>query len=386
MTVTSAHGSPTQVSQWVNAGSSFTVSVTNPDVVDAGHHWNLTGLTLDAVPQTLSNSVTLTNVQAAHAVVFSWTEQFYVTVTQGANGLIAPGTTTVNYGGSQTFTITPNTGYHIASLTVDGSAVTVASSYTFSNVQATHTITATFAINTYTISPITVTNTFTISASAGANGTISPTGSVSVNYGDNQSFTITASGGYHIANVIVDNVPQGAVSSYNFTNVTASHTITASFGINTNTTTTVIGIVSNTTIIPITQEGNIAVQQFLTNVTITPHPSNITTTVAFTVTGPSGTLGFSNMTLPKTSIPYGTTPLVYINGTLAPDQGYTQDSINYYVWYTIHFSTHEVLIVFTTASSSSLPLEAIYGIAVAVAIVAIVAVVLVLRKSKKGKS
>ena len=60
--------------------------------------------------------------------------------------MIAPGTSTVNYGGSQTFTITPNTGYSIASLTVDGSAVAVASSYTFSNVQATHTITATFAL------------------------------------------------------------------------------------------------------------------------------------------------------------------------------------------------------------------------------------------------
>ena len=76
-----------------------------------------------------------------------------ITVAQGANGVITPGTTSVNYGGSQTFTITPNTGYSIASLTVDGSAVAVASSYTFSNVVAAHTITATFTINTYTITP-----------------------------------------------------------------------------------------------------------------------------------------------------------------------------------------------------------------------------------------
>ena len=69
-----------------------------------------------------------------------------ITVTQNANGQITPVTTTVNYGADQSFTITPNTGYYIASLTVDGSPVAVASSYSFSNVQASHTITATFAL------------------------------------------------------------------------------------------------------------------------------------------------------------------------------------------------------------------------------------------------
>jgi len=79
---------------------------------------------------------------------------FTITVTQGANGIISPGTTTVNYGGSQTFTITPSTGYSIVSLTVDGSTVAAASSYTFSNVTASHTFTATFALTpTQTPSP-----------------------------------------------------------------------------------------------------------------------------------------------------------------------------------------------------------------------------------------
>ena len=53
---------------------------------------------------------------------------YTITVTQTANGVIAPGTTTVNYGATQSFTITPNTGYYIACLTVDGSSVAVASS------------------------------------------------------------------------------------------------------------------------------------------------------------------------------------------------------------------------------------------------------------------
>jgi hypothetical protein len=92
------------------------------------------------------------------------------------------------------------------------------------------------------------------------------------------------------------------------------------------------------------------------------------------------------VTIPKSAVPYGTTPTIYIDNQPAQNQGYTQDSNNYYAWYTTHFSTHQISIVFTTASSSSLPQEVIYGIAAAVAIVAIGAVALVLRKSKKGKS
>ncbi len=75
----------------------------------------------------------------------------------------------------------------------------------------------------------TITQTFTITASPGAGGTISPSGSVSVNYGASQSFTITPNAGYVLADVLVDGVSVGAVTSYTFTNVTANHTITASF-------------------------------------------------------------------------------------------------------------------------------------------------------------
>ena len=124
----------------------------------------------------------------------------------------------------------------------------------------------------------------------------------------------------------------------------------------------------------------------MSNVTIATDQSAASTTVSFTVTGKSGTTGFSNVTIPKSAVPYGTTPTIYIDNQPAQDQGYTQDANNYYAWYTTHFSTHQVSIVFTTTSSSSLPQEAIYGVAVAVAVVVIVAVVLMLRKRGKGKS
>lgn len=70
---------------------------------------------------------------------------YAITATAGANGSISPsGTVKVASGGSQTFTITPATGYEIDTLKVDGSAVSSATSYTFSNVDKAHTIEAIF--------------------------------------------------------------------------------------------------------------------------------------------------------------------------------------------------------------------------------------------------
>ena len=63
-------------------------------------------------------------------------------------GSITPsGAQSVNYGSSITFTIGANTGYHINDVKVDGVSKGVISSYTFTNVVANHTITASFAID-----------------------------------------------------------------------------------------------------------------------------------------------------------------------------------------------------------------------------------------------
>lgn len=70
---------------------------------------------------------------------------------------------------------------------------------------------------------------FTIEASAGENGSISPSGSVAVVKDTDQTFTITPNSGYHIADVKVDGVSVGAVDTYTFHDVTANHTISATF-------------------------------------------------------------------------------------------------------------------------------------------------------------
>ncbi len=93
--------------------------------------------------------------------------QFNIHSTSDGNGSISPlGDNNVDYGDSEAYTFTPNTGYHIADVKIDGvsnpQAVT-ARSYTFNNVTGNHTIEVSFAMNTYTVTP-----------SAGANGSISP--------------------------------------------------------------------------------------------------------------------------------------------------------------------------------------------------------------------
>lgn len=140
------------------------------------------------------------------------------------SGTITPsGAVSVIDGGSQTFTITPNVGYHVVDVMKDGVSQGAVSSLTLQSVKADASITATFAINTYTV---------TMNA---INGTIA--GTATVIHGDTASYTITPAAGYHIADVAVDGVSQGAVTTITLSAVTANKVISATFAINTYTIT-----------------------------------------------------------------------------------------------------------------------------------------------------
>ena len=245
-----------------------------------------------------------------------------ITATAGANGSISPsGKVEVVEGADQAFSITANEGYEIESLKVDGAVVSTATSYTFTNVRAAHTIEATFkqkntvekpsigkqpqnvsvkageqatftvaATGTdlkyqwqidrndgkgfadiagadrasYTTSAVdkncngykyqcvisnsagsvtTGTATLTviedvtppavtkhiITATAGANGSISPSGKVEVVEGADQTFSIKAKDGYEIASLKVDGKTVNTAASYTFKNVTAARTIEVTF-------------------------------------------------------------------------------------------------------------------------------------------------------------
>jgi len=143
----------------------------------------------------------------------------FIQASAGVGGSISPaGDMVLSSGADQPFTITAYAGYHISDVKVDDSSIGVMGNYTFTNVTSYHTIAASFAVNTCTIT-----------ATAGTGGAISPSGAVPVTYGGNQTFTITANPFYRIYDVKVDGGSVGVGSSYPFSNVTIDHTIAATF-------------------------------------------------------------------------------------------------------------------------------------------------------------
>lgn len=92
------------------------------------------------------------------------------TITSSATegGTISPlGETSVTEGTSQTYTITPDEGYIISDVLVDGESVGAISSYTFTDIQDNHTIAALFTQETQAPAPATSTTRYTITATAG---------------------------------------------------------------------------------------------------------------------------------------------------------------------------------------------------------------------------
>ncbi len=148
------------------------------------------------------------------------------------------------------------------------------------------------------------------------------------------------------------------------------------------TATTVQTTKNDETNIVLILTGNITASQ-VTDTVITTNQSAAKTIISFTVTGQSGNTGFSNITIAKSNVPYGTTPTIYVDGLVAQHQSFTQDSGYYYVWYTTHFSTHQISIVFFTHSQNlQFPLWAI-GLLFVLAIPIIAFVVVLVRQGKK---
>jgi Tfp pilus tip-associated adhesin PilY1 len=145
------------------------------------------------------------------------------TITLDGSSTALSGSVTVADGESPQFDITPNSGYGISDVTVDGVSQGAVSTYTFSGVTADHTITASFV------------RQYTITASAGTGGAISPSASQTVSAGSSATYTITPNSGYVISDVTVNGTSVGAVSSYTFTAISQNSTITASFAVSSTT-------------------------------------------------------------------------------------------------------------------------------------------------------
>jgi len=188
--------------------------------IKANEGYFIQSVKIDNVDKGKLETYTFERVTTNHTITVTFApKELAISASAGTGGSISPnGTVKVKYGEDKTFTIKPNTGYEIKSVTVDGTNKGKISSFTFNDVKEAHSISATF-----------VKKQFNITASAGAGGKISPSGTATVSYGDDKTYTITPNTGYEIKSVTVDGVNKGMISSYTFNDINAAHTISATF-------------------------------------------------------------------------------------------------------------------------------------------------------------
>ena len=161
-----------------------------------------------------SGTYTFTNVLANHTIAVTFTQgTTTITSSAGANGSISPnGTQTVAIGGSQVYAITPNPGYHVLDVLVDNASVGAVTTYTFTNVQVSHTIAATFATNV----PSTITVTAPTGTSSQAQGSTLPvtwTTDVAVGSGEFSIWVVSPANGWYVGKIVAANGSASYASS-----------------------------------------------------------------------------------------------------------------------------------------------------------------------------
>lgn len=176
------------------------------------------------------SSYTFSNIQESHAIEVIYSQpyeddpvvaEFTISASATTGGRISPeGTISVEKGDAKTFQAIADAGYTFDGWIVDGNVVS-GSSYTFHNVNANHSIKAQFSSGALP--------TYDIVASAIGNGSISPSGTTTINEGANQSYAITADSGYEIDVLTVNGSAVSATGTYTFTDVTADQSISVTF-------------------------------------------------------------------------------------------------------------------------------------------------------------
>jgi hypothetical protein len=150
-------------------------------------------------------------------VIFDY-KTFKVKTNISSGGKITPsGSVNVKYGDSITFTITPDIGYKIKDVLIDGKSVGPVTSYTFENVDSDHTIEAIFELNVFKITTI-----------VSEGGKITPS-NPEVKYGDSITLEFIPDPGYEIEDVIIDGKSVGLTLNFTFTKVTENHTLEVKF-------------------------------------------------------------------------------------------------------------------------------------------------------------
>jgi alpha-tubulin suppressor-like RCC1 family protein len=139
--VSGGGGTVSPATQNTDYGSTATVDPTP----DPGY--GIASITDNGAPQAIVDPYPINNVDTAHTVVMTFArDDFNILASAQPGGSIDPsGTVVVDSGADQTFNITPDPGYYIKNVIVDGAAQEPVSTFTFNDVAAEHTIEASFA-------------------------------------------------------------------------------------------------------------------------------------------------------------------------------------------------------------------------------------------------
>lgn len=206
-------------------------------VADSGHAiqqikrdgvviYDFSGSKIDMFDYVLENVVADTQIEAIFEPV-----TYEIIVISVGNGTVNPGTTTAIYGSSKVFTITPDKGYRIWSITLDGVDMPVtatsgnAQRFTISNISSDHVLSVKF-----------VTSLLKITGIAGSNGTIRPS-ELEVEYDSFASVSVVPNEGYEIASIYIDGqkvddskIAKGGVAqNISFEHVREDHVVRATF-------------------------------------------------------------------------------------------------------------------------------------------------------------
>ncbi len=141
---------------------------------------------------------------------------YTITVTAGAGGSVSPMPPHNPYpsGSSETFAFTPDPGFRVGDVVVDGESAGPVTEYTYDSITHDSTLEVRFEQGPFRITPV-----------QAAGGTISPAEVVSVDPGGSCAFTMKADAGYTLRDVLVDGLSAGADNPFRFFDVHDDHTI-----------------------------------------------------------------------------------------------------------------------------------------------------------------
>lgn len=194
--------------------------------ISASEGYEISDVIVDGESKGKIESFSFSSVNENHTIAADFTlipvPTYVVTASSGSNGTVTPiGDSTVTEGDSIVYSFQADAGYKVSDILVDGNSVGAATSHTLKNISKNQTLEVYFE----EVSSI----EYTLTATAGDNGSISPSGLVPVLEGESQIFTFTAAEGYEVASVVVDGIEKGKLNSYEITAVTKDMTISVTF-------------------------------------------------------------------------------------------------------------------------------------------------------------